>query len=159
MNRPTIALLTAGTVLLAANLVISVSSSAPSALASEPARTESGPNPLACCFPQHDGICRILLPENCLLIGGMPQGPGIDCGKSCLPGACCLPFFDEGLFCVGEGLTETVCVAIGGTFGGQGSKCIEVGCTVNLCPSDVTGDGTVGIDDFLQVLADWGPCP
>ena len=27
------------------------------------------------------------------------------------------------------------------------------------CPSDVNNDGTVGINDFLQVLADWGPCP
>ncbi len=27
------------------------------------------------------------------------------------------------------------------------------------CPSDVNNDGTVGINDFLQVLGDWGPCP
>ena len=27
------------------------------------------------------------------------------------------------------------------------------------CPSDVNNDGTVGINDFMQVLADWGPCP
>ena len=27
------------------------------------------------------------------------------------------------------------------------------------CPSDVNNDGTVGIQDFLQVLSDWGPCP
>ena len=27
------------------------------------------------------------------------------------------------------------------------------------CPSDVNNDGTVGINDFLQVLRDWGPCP
>ena len=27
------------------------------------------------------------------------------------------------------------------------------------CPSDVNNDGTVGIQDFLQVLGDWGPCP
>jgi hypothetical protein len=27
------------------------------------------------------------------------------------------------------------------------------------CPSDVDNDGNVGILDFLQVLADWGPCP
>ncbi len=160
MNRSTIALLAAGAVLVAANLVISVSSPAPSASASGPARAESGPEPReACCFPQRNGQCDILMPETCLLAGGMPQGPGIDCAVSCLPGACCLPSFPDGLFCVGEGLTETVCEAIGGTFGGQGSKCIEVGCTVNLCPSDVTGDGTVGINDFLQLLADWGPCP
>ena len=27
------------------------------------------------------------------------------------------------------------------------------------CPSDVNNDGSVGIQDFLQVLGDWGPCP
>ena len=27
------------------------------------------------------------------------------------------------------------------------------------CPSDVNNDGTVGINDFLQLLADWGSCP
>ena len=27
------------------------------------------------------------------------------------------------------------------------------------CPSDVDNDGTVGINDFLQLLGDWGPCP
>lgn len=27
------------------------------------------------------------------------------------------------------------------------------------CPSDVNNDGTVGINDFLAVLADWGDCP
>jgi len=26
-------------------------------------------------------------------------------------------------------------------------------------PADITGDGTVGIDDFLALLAAWGPCP
>jgi hypothetical protein len=24
---------------------------------------------------------------------------------------------------------------------------------------DVNNDGTVGINDFLQLLGDWGPCP
>ena len=27
------------------------------------------------------------------------------------------------------------------------------------CPSDVNNDGSVGIQDFLQLLGDWGPCP
>jgi hypothetical protein len=27
------------------------------------------------------------------------------------------------------------------------------------CPSDISGDGMVGIDDFLTLLAAWGPCP
>jgi hypothetical protein len=27
------------------------------------------------------------------------------------------------------------------------------------CFGDVDGDGMVGINEFMQVLADWGPCP
>ncbi len=27
------------------------------------------------------------------------------------------------------------------------------------CPADSDGDGIVGIQDFLAVLAAWGPCP
>jgi hypothetical protein len=27
------------------------------------------------------------------------------------------------------------------------------------CPSDLDGDGEVGITDFLALLAAWGPCP
>lgn len=30
---------------------------------------------------------------------------------------------------------------------------------VEPCPSDVDDDGVVGVLDFLQVLATWGPCP
>jgi hypothetical protein len=26
-------------------------------------------------------------------------------------------------------------------------------------PADLDGDGTVGVVDFLQLLASWGPCP
>ena len=33
---------------------------------------------------------------------------------------------------------------------------IAVGGT---CPSDVNNDGSVGIQDFLQLLGEWGPCP
>ena len=27
------------------------------------------------------------------------------------------------------------------------------------CPSDIDNDGVVGVNDFLAVLAAWGPCP
>ena len=30
---------------------------------------------------------------------------------------------------------------------------------VDSCPSDIDGDTVVGINDFLAVLAAWGPCP
>ena len=29
----------------------------------------------------------------------------------------------------------------------------------NGCTADIDGDGTVGINDFLTLLAAWGPCP
>ncbi len=28
-----------------------------------------------------------------------------------------------------------------------------------ICPSDLNGDGTVGVSDLLMLLADWGDCP
>jgi hypothetical protein len=30
---------------------------------------------------------------------------------------------------------------------------------LGVCPSDIDGDGEVGILDFLMLLGDWGPCP
>lgn len=38
------------------------------------------------------------------------------------------------------------------------SHCYIDNLVVSLCPADVDGDGIVGINDFLQVLAAWGPC-
>ncbi len=32
-------------------------------------------------------------------------------------------------------------------------------CPIPACPGDITGDGIVGINDFLDLLAAWGPCP
>ncbi len=32
-------------------------------------------------------------------------------------------------------------------------------CPIPVCPGDITGDGEVGINDFLDLLAAWGPCP
>jgi hypothetical protein len=28
-----------------------------------------------------------------------------------------------------------------------------------VCPGDIDGDGTVGVSDFLEMLAAWGPNP
>ena len=36
---------------------------------------------------------------------------------------------------------------------------IDVVETADSCQGDVTGDGIVGINDFLIVLGNWGPCP
>ena len=32
-------------------------------------------------------------------------------------------------------------------------------CPIPVCPGDIDGDGTVGITDFLDLLAAWGPNP
>jgi hypothetical protein len=29
----------------------------------------------------------------------------------------------------------------------------------SVCDHDLDGDGTIGITDFLSLLARWGPCP
>ena len=31
-------------------------------------------------------------------------------------------------------------------------------CPIPVCPGDINGDGEVGINDFLDLLAAWGPC-
>jgi hypothetical protein len=31
--------------------------------------------------------------------------------------------------------------------------------TADPCPSDVDGDGIVGVEDILAIIASWGPCP
>ena len=30
---------------------------------------------------------------------------------------------------------------------------------VSSCAADTNGDGEVGVDDLVQVIVDWGPCP
>ena len=45
----------------------------------------------------------------------------------------------------------------------QTTPAIEVDATADVAPltnpADINGDGTVGIGDFLLLLAAWGPCP
>ncbi len=52
--------------------------------------------------------------------------------------------------------TEADCLALGGTWLGEGSTCET--CPP-LCPSDANGDGVINIDDLLALLSLWGPCP
>jgi hypothetical protein len=32
-------------------------------------------------------------------------------------------------------------------------------CPIPVCAGDIDGDGTVGVTDFLELLANWGDCP
>ncbi len=82
-------------------------------------------------------------------------GPFQDGGGNsflCVAGACCL-----GDSCVVV-LLEESCIAAGGTYQGDNTICEASSCP-GSCPADVDGDGEVGINDFLDLLAAWGPCP
>ena len=41
---------------------------------------------------------------------------------------------------------------------GGGNSLLYCGPPLRFCPSDLDGDGIVGITDFLDVLAAWGSC-
>ncbi len=46
---------------------------------------------------------------------------------------------------------------------GQGTSDSILGIRIEPCgpdcPSDLDGDGTVGVKDLLTLLGNWGPCP
>jgi len=68
-----------------------------------------------------------------------------------------------GACCVGTSGTcitipESNCNAGGGTWLGDNVDCADGGCDPNNCPSDVNGDGVVGVSDLLSLIDDWGPC-
>ncbi len=48
----------------------------------------------------------------------------------------------------------TYIIRVGGTTG-EGTGNLTISCG-NACPADLTGDGNVGIEDFLQVIGFWG---
>ncbi len=80
--------------------------------------------------------------------GGFFDGGGnvFKCvGACCLDDSCIVAF-------------EANCIAAGGTYQGDVTTC-EASTCPTPCPADVDGDGTVGINDFLDLLAAWGPCP
>ena len=66
-------------------------------------------------------------------------------------GACCL----DGL-CITTVATD--CSGNSGSWGGADSSCTDFDCPEN-CPSDVDGDGDVGVSDILIIIAAWGTCP
>jgi hypothetical protein len=103
-----------------------------------------------CCLP--NGNCTVISVQECITSGGAFQGVGASCnGVSCdvTAGPCC--FLD---MCIES--TEDQCASTGGVFQGVGVSCDNVDCGP-LCPWDCepTPEGTVGINDFLEVLAQW----
>jgi hypothetical protein len=93
--------------------------------------TACSPNPCppigACCL---QGICQDnLTGSECLLAGGLFQGPNTTCDTATCPtGACCAAGH------CAEGTKEALCVAGGGTYQGNGSS-----CTPGLCGAPVEG--------------------
>lgn len=83
--------------------------------------------PQACCLPNADVTCHVMLPVECFELGGTPQGNGTQCIGH---GACCDP---EGGCLFIDGVC---CDDIGGTFLGVNSMCMGEGA----CCLDVTDD-------------------
>ena len=64
-------------------------------------------------------------------------------------GACCV---STGC----ESLSSDDCIALGGTWLGEGGSCDDCAPT---CQGDTNGDGVVNVDDLLIVIANWNNCP
>ena len=106
----------------------------------------------ACCFGSQ--CVRVTL-ANCSSSGGEYFGDGSNCADSpCGPsgtGACCL----NGA-CISATLED--CFVAGGSFAGALAGCSDVSCPVE-CMGDTNGNGVVDIEDLLDVIGSWGPCP
>jgi hypothetical protein len=77
----------------------------------------------ACCF--YTGGCEVMLQDTCDLFGGEYKVGEYCVDSPCVPtGACCLP--DDG-GCL-QDLLETSCLALGGTYTGDGVGCGTVPC-------------------------------
>ena len=67
--------------------------------------------------------------------------------------------YAHGACCVSSGchnLTETACAGMGGTWLGEGGSCDD--CPAS-CMGDTDGNGVIDIQDLLNMLGNWGPCP
>ena len=106
--------------------------------------------------------------ETCTMsISALWYGEGTFCHPDfnivCSPLSNCPPI--SSACCLGDGtcvvLIPELCLESNGTPSPMGTACsgiFEVTCP-QPCDADTDGDGTVGILDFLDVLAAWGPCP
>ncbi len=76
-----------------------------------------------------------------------------DVAGPCPPptGACCLD-----VSC--SDLSDADCVALGGTYNGDGTFCNgnPPPCAPQPCEGDINGDGTVDVSDILTVIGNWG---
>jgi hypothetical protein len=111
----------------------------------------------ACCFSDESCLDDVP-PDGCTALGGAHE-PQTHCFEAgCEIGACCL----ADSTC--QELRESDCTDAGGQWKGAESICgdfdqdgIDDAC--ESCRSDTNGDGVVNVQDFLNLLADWGDCP
>jgi predicted outer membrane repeat protein len=111
--------------------------------------------PGACCG---GSACWSMEEVDCSAGGGSWNGPGTSCvdvtcesGGGDTTGACCVLGN-----CVHA--TESSCIDGGGVFYGTSMTCSAVSCP-SSCAQDVNGDGIVGVEDLLSLIAAWGMCP
>ncbi|MHC5007076.1 MAG: hypothetical protein ACYTGF_06930, partial [Planctomycetota bacterium] len=111
----------------------------------------------ACCFSDESCLDDVP-PDGCTALGGAhePQTHCVDAG--CEVGACCL----ADSTC--QELREADCTDAGGQWKGAESICGDfdqdgTDDACESCRSDTNGDGVVNVQDFLNLLADWGDCP
>ena len=107
----------------------------------------------ACCVKEE---CYEVEQFFCESVGGEWLGFNVTCEENtCAPqpqyGACCIN--GEALH-----LYDYDCERIQGTFMGEGTDPNDVVCP-EYCAGDLNFDGTVGVDDLLIVIANWGTCP
>ena len=112
--------------------------------------SEPPPAPGACCV---DTTCIPELSEvKCVASGGIWLGSGTACDQyTCAnQGACCF-----------EGICDTTYEADCGGVWYELKSCSKELCYEPPipCPEDLSGDGQVGVDDLLMIIAAWGSCP
>ena len=111
----------------------------------------------ACC--SGNGMCQVISPEGCALIGGFFAGVDVACTPTlCSTGGCC---FSDGT-CM-DGMDQTACEGDGGFYNGDGTSCPQGGVgpgTFSVVLDDTFGDGWNGstLNIFVNgVSATGGP--
>jgi hypothetical protein len=54
---------------------------------------------------------------------------------------------------------EAACVDADGIFQGIQVDCADEAVECIGCPADLNGDGSVEVNDVIEVISSWGACP
>lgn len=106
----------------------------------------------ACCGGT---ACWEMSYTDCLDGGGVWGGEDTICEMvncySADAGGCCID--DQCIMAV----TEDACLEAFGEFQGILIDCVDIECLG--CPADLNGDGSVEVNDIIEVISSWGACP